>query len=141
MPPAIARRPWGTRSRIRLGIIGPILCIFVFSRLVRPRLAAPPVPPAAVEVVLAAEKAGTTLGEVIAGLPPGVHVVAVRHGRINKLPEPQIRLDAGDVLLLFGEAAALELRPTSSSVASRPGVSRAIAARWTSRDSSSREPR
>ena len=41
-----------------IGIIGPILCIFVFSRLVRARLAPAPAPPAAVEVVLAGQEAG-----------------------------------------------------------------------------------
>jgi len=90
------------------GIIGPILCIFVFSRLARARLTPTPLPPAVVEIVLATEKAGTTLGELIAGLPDSVHVVAVRHGRVNRLPEPHLRLDAGDVLLLFGESAALD---------------------------------
>ncbi len=91
-----------------VGIIGSILCIFVFSRVVKARLAPPPAPPAALEVVLAEERAGATVGEIIAGLPPGVHVVAVRHGRTNKLPDPQIRLEAGDVLLLFGEPGGLE---------------------------------
>jgi putative transport protein len=91
-----------------IGIIAPILCIFIFSRLVRARLVAAPAPPAAVEVVLARERAGTTLGELIASLPLGVSVVAVRHGRKNTLPDPQIRLDAGDGLLLFGESAALD---------------------------------
>ena len=43
-----------------------------------------------------------------AGLPAGVHIVAVRHGRTNKLPDPQIRLGAGDGLLLFGEPGALD---------------------------------
>ena len=91
-----------------VGIIGPILCIFLFSRLVRARLVEAPAPPAAVEVVLAREQAGTTVGALIAGLPPGVHVVTVRHGRRNMLPDPQIRLDAGDGLLLFGEPVALD---------------------------------
>ena len=92
-----------------MGIIVPILGIFVFSRRVKPRLAAVPTPPATAEVVLAAEKAGATVRELIAGLPEGVYVVAVRQGRNNTLPDPQIRLHSGDVLLLFGETAALEL--------------------------------
>jgi putative transport protein len=91
-----------------VGIITPILCIFIFSRFVRARLAPAPAPPAVVEVVLARAWAGTALGELIAGLPRGVHLVTVRHGRKNSLPDPQIRLDAGDGLLLFGESAALD---------------------------------
>lgn len=91
-----------------VGIIGPILCIFIFSRIVKPRLAPAPAPPTAFEVVLANERRGMTVAEVIAGLPVGARLVAVRHGRTNKLPEPQIRLDAGDVLLLFGGPAAID---------------------------------
>lgn len=99
----------GYSAAYPMGIIVPILVMFVFSRRVKPRIAAAPAPPITTEVVLAAEKAGTTLGQLIAALPAGVHVVAIRQGRNNTLPDPQIRLDAGDVLLLFGETAALEL--------------------------------
>ena len=91
-----------------IGIIVPILCIFAFSRIVKPRLAPAPAPPAIVEIVLADTRAGTTVAEITAGLPSGVHIVAVRQGRTNKLPDPQIRLDAGDGLLLFGEPGALD---------------------------------
>ena len=91
-----------------IGIIVPILCIFVFSRLVDARLAPAPAPPVTVEIVLADRGQGTTVAEVTAGLPPGVHIVAIRQGRTNKLPDPQIRLDAGDGLLLFGEPGALD---------------------------------
>ena len=90
-----------------VGIISPIVCIFVFSRLVQARLANAPAPPVAVEIVLASGPS-TTLGEVMAGLPPDVHVAAVRQGRINKLPDPQIRLEGGDALLLFGAQAAAD---------------------------------
>jgi putative transport protein len=91
-----------------IGIIAPILGIFAFSRLVKPRLAPAPLPPASVEIVLADGQHGATVGEVTAGLPAGVHIVAVRHGDTNKLPDPQIRLSAGDGLLLFGEPGALD---------------------------------
>jgi len=98
----------GYSAAYPLGIITPILCIFIFARLVRARLEPAPAPPAVVEVVLARERAGIALGELIAGLPPGVHLMTVRHGRQNILPDPQIRLDAGDGLLLFGDSAALD---------------------------------
>ena len=91
-----------------VGIIGPILCIFIFSRLVKPRVAPPPAPPDTVEILLADDRQDATVGEIVAGLPPDVHLVAVRHGRQNRLPDPLIRLDAGDGLLLFGESSALE---------------------------------
>jgi putative transport protein len=91
-----------------IGIIVPILSIFAFSRLVKARLAPAPAPPASVEIVLDDDQAGTTVGEVTAGLPAGVHIVAVRHGSTNKLPDPQMRLGAGDGLLLFGDPGALD---------------------------------
>jgi putative transport protein len=89
-----------------VGVIGPILCIFLFSRMVQARLAPAPAPPTTVEVALSEE--GVTVGEVIAGLPSSVRLVAVRHGVTNTLPAPLLRLDAGDVLLLFGEPGALD---------------------------------
>ena len=91
-----------------VGVIGPILCIFVFLRMVQARLAPPPAPPTTVEVVLSAERQGTTVGEVIAGLPAAVRLVAVRHGLTNTLPAPLMQLDAGDVLLLFGDPGAID---------------------------------
>ena len=91
-----------------VGVIGRILCIFVFSRMVPTRLAPAPAPPTTVEVVLSADSQGVTVGEVMAGLPSGVRLVAVRHGLTNTLPAPLVRLDAGDVLLLFGEPGAMD---------------------------------
>ena len=91
-----------------VGIIIPILCIFMFSRLVKARLAPAPAPPATAEISLPRHRQDTTVAEVTAELPPGVHIVAFRHGRQNRLPDPVVRLDAGDSLLLFGEPAALE---------------------------------
>ena len=91
-----------------IGILAPILCIFAFTRFVKPRLAPAPAPPASVEIVLTDTRPGTTVGEITAGLPSGVHIVTVRQGSTNKLPDPQIRLVAGDGLLLFGEPVALD---------------------------------
>jgi putative transport protein len=91
-----------------IGVLAPILCIFIFSRVVQARPSPSVAPPAAVEVEIAHDKKGTTVAAVIAGLPSGVHLVAIRQGRTNKLPNPEIRLDAGDVLLLFGEPGAID---------------------------------
>ena len=91
-----------------IGIIVPILCIFAFSRLVAPRLAPAPAPPASMEIVLGDGRPDTTVAAVTANLPSGVHIVAVRQGRTNKLPDPATRLGAGDGLLLFGEPGALD---------------------------------
>jgi putative transport protein len=91
-----------------IGVIGPILCIFVFSRLIKTRMAPAPVPPTGVEVALVQDAPRTTLAAVVAGLPAGVRLVAVRQGHTNKLPDPQMALNGGDVLLLFGPAEGID---------------------------------
>jgi putative transport protein len=92
-----------------IGIIGPILCIFVFARAVQARLTPAPEPLTAVEIVLAAERDGVTVAEVIAGLPAGVHLGAVRHGQTNQLPDPQLVLSSADGLLLVGDPGAIQV--------------------------------
>lgn len=91
-----------------MGVIAPILAIFLFSRLVKPRLVAPPAPPAPLEVELAAEWQGASVADIIATLPSRVVLAAVRRGRTNQLPDPHLRLAAGDVVLLFGAPDATE---------------------------------
>ena len=89
------------------GVIGPILCLFVFSRAFKPRLekAAPPLQP--LEITLGGPT-GASVAEVMASLPPGVELVAIRQGHTNRLPDPQVRLSEGDGVLLFGHPDALE---------------------------------
>jgi len=89
------------------GVIGPILCLFAFSLLFKPRLAKAPAPLQPLEITLGAP-GDMSVAEVMASLPPGVELVAIRQGHTNKLPDPQARLATGDGLLLFGEPDALE---------------------------------
>ena len=89
------------------GVIGPILCLFAFSRLFKPRLAPAPAPLQPLEITLD-DTDGATVAELMATLPPGVELVAIRQGGANKLPDPQARLAAGDGVLLFGQPDALE---------------------------------
>ncbi len=89
------------------GVIGPILCLFAFSRLVKPRLAPTPKPLQPLEITLG-ERPSATVAELIAQLPPGVELVAIRQGGMNKLPEAQTRLATGDGVLLFGPPDVLE---------------------------------
>jgi putative transport protein len=89
------------------GVIGPILCLYVFARVYKPRLAPAPAPLQPLEITLGGAD-GTTVAELIAGLPPGVDLVAVRQGGTNRLPDPEARLAAGDGVLLFGHPEALE---------------------------------
>ena len=89
------------------GVIGPILCLFAFSRRVRPRLAPAPAPLQPLEITLH-DTGGATVAELMTRLPPGVKLVAIRQGGANTLPDPQVRLAAGDGVLLFGEPDGLD---------------------------------
>ena len=89
------------------GVIGPILCLFVFSRVFKPRLEKAPEPLQPLEITLG-EIGAASVASVMAGLPAGVELVAIRQGRANKLPDPHARLAAGDGVLLFGLPDALE---------------------------------
>lgn len=89
------------------GVLGPILCLFAFSRLFRPRLEPAPAPLQPLEITLEVTQA-VTVAELIATLPPGVELIAIRRSGENKLPEPQACVAAGDGVLLFGQPEALE---------------------------------
>ena len=89
------------------GVIGPILCLFAFSRMFKPRLEAAPAPLQPLEITLVGTQT-VTVSELIATLPPGVELIAIRQGGENMLPEPQALVAAGDGVLLYGEPEALE---------------------------------
>ena len=91
-----------------MGVIAPILAIFIFSRLVTARLAAKPATLAPLEIALAAEWQGSSVADVIAALPAGVVLAAVRRGQMNQLPDPALRLASGDAVLLVGDPAATD---------------------------------
>jgi putative transport protein len=90
------------------GVIGPILCLFVLSRVLAMRLAPAPAPLDILEIVLGDERSGLQVSDLLARLPAGAQLVAVRQGQTNRLPAPELRLSAGDSLLLYGQPAALE---------------------------------
>ena len=89
------------------GVIGPILCLFAFSRLVRPRLAPAAAPLQPLEITLH-DTYEATVAELMTTLPTGVELVAIRQGETNKLPDPEARLAAGDGVLLVGQPEGLE---------------------------------
>lgn len=105
-----------------VGVIVPILCLFAFSKVVAARLAPQPAPLAPLEIALGDGYQGVSVGEVMAGLPAGVDLVAVRQRQTNKLPAPELRLETGDSLLLFGQPAALEAAQQQLGRAGRGGL-------------------
>jgi putative transport protein len=60
-----------------LGVVGPILCLFLFARLFQPRLAPATAPPQIIEITLEG-KEDVTVAELMDRLPPGVHLGAIR---------------------------------------------------------------
>jgi putative transport protein len=89
------------------GVIGPILCLFAFSKLAKTRVTPAPEPLRPIEITLGANPPAT-VAELIAQLPKGVDLVTVRQHGNNLLPDPRIILAAGDGLLLMGLPEALE---------------------------------
>src|SRR5690242_9529185 len=81
------------------GVIGPILCIYFMTQLVKPKF-----PPKAQrfhmgEVTLGSSHAGERLDEVATELPDGVQITMVRKGHQNIIPSADIVLEAGDALM------------------------------------------
>ncbi|MFM7425712.1 MAG: aspartate:alanine exchanger family transporter [Elainella sp.] len=92
------------------GIFGPILCIYLTLKLLRPKL---PTPPRrgiqGTELVIQNPALqGKLLSEVIAQLPADVQVIAVRQAGQNRLPRGTVQLRLGDELLVEAKGDSLE---------------------------------
>ena len=86
------------------GVAGPILFLYVFFLVLKPRVEAPTA--AGLELLEIAlrnpELFGKTLGEVASTLPAGVQIVALRRESRNEPSSPAIVLAENDVLLVVG---------------------------------------
>ena len=94
-----------------VGLIVPILCLYVAGRWIKADLPATEGTELGLREIFVRNPAviGRTLGEVSAELPAGVQVVIVREGQRNKVPAPDIVLDHDDVVAVAGESeTALE---------------------------------
>jgi putative transport protein len=85
------------------GVIGPILCIYFMTRMVKPKF-----PPKAQrfymgEISLGGKFSGQKLEEVSKDLPSGVQVTMVRKGGQNVVPTADIMLSPGDGLMVIAE--------------------------------------
>jgi putative transport protein len=85
------------------GVIGPILCIYFMTQLVKPKF-----PPKAQafhwgEVTLSEAYAGRTLEQLTDELPTSVQVSLVRQAHRNVVPSPGLVLNAGDAVLIVAE--------------------------------------
>jgi putative transport protein len=85
------------------GVIGPILCIYFLTRMVRPKF-----PPKSQrfhmsEVALGDNWTGANLGDLSKELPSGVQVTMARTEGQNRVPSDDLILHAGDGLILVAE--------------------------------------
>jgi putative transport protein len=85
------------------GVIGPILCIYFMTLLVRPKFPAKAQRFHMGEIAIGAGFAGTKLGELTTGALAGLEVTMVRKAGHNMVPTPETVLSAGDAVLVVAE--------------------------------------
>ena len=86
------------------GVIGPILCIYFMTRVVKPKF-----PPKVQrfhmgEISLGEKFSSQTLAELTEQLPSGVQITMVRKGGQNIVPAADILLASGDGLMIIAES-------------------------------------
>jgi putative transport protein len=91
------------------GVIGPILCMYLFQALARPKIPTPGLQGLhyAEIAVRNPEVAGRTLAELAARLPAGVMIAAVRQQHRNVVPRDDLVLREDDVVFVEAETPAL----------------------------------
>ena len=85
------------------GVIGPILCIYFMTQMVKPKFPAKAQRFHMGEISIGEKVSGQTLEEIEKGLPSGVQVTMVRKGGHNIVPTGEIALAPGDGLLVIAE--------------------------------------
>src|SRR5215475_6830142 len=85
------------------GVIGPILCIYFMTQMVKPKF-----PPKAQrfhmgEISISDKFSGRTLENLTKELPSGVQVTMVRKGGHNIVPAADVALSSGDAVLVIAE--------------------------------------
>src|SRR4051812_8343007 len=85
------------------GVIGPILCIYFMTRIVKPKFPAKAERFHMAEISIGQTHAGKRLDELTTGALSGVQVTMVRQGGRNFVPEADTVLSAGDAILVVAE--------------------------------------
>ncbi len=90
------------------GVIGPILAIYFFTNVFKPKIAPPPVSLRYAEIAVDKPAViGKRIDAVEKLLPEGVQVIGVRRHHQNMLHTPEMVLAFDDVLFLVGKPDAL----------------------------------
>ncbi|HEY9379636.1 MAG TPA: YidE/YbjL duplication, partial [Burkholderiales bacterium] len=86
------------------GVAGPILLLYIFFMVLKPKVVIPP--PSGLELleveVHGRDLSGKTMGEIMAMLPTGVQIGAVRRAHRNQPALPDMVIADEDVVLLIG---------------------------------------
>jgi putative transport protein len=85
------------------GVIGPILCIYFMTRVVRPKFPAKAQRFHMGEIAIGEGYAGKTLDELTTGPLSGMQVTMVRKAGHNLVPTAETVLSAGDAILVVAE--------------------------------------
>ncbi|PNG26760.1 aspartate:alanine exchanger family transporter [Methylocella silvestris] len=90
------------------GVVGPMLCLYLMNRIVKPVVPAPPPPVIVSEITIDhPHLIGETATKLAALLPADVHLMAIRRQHQNFLPMPDVILVEGDAIMIAGAEAAV----------------------------------
>jgi putative transport protein len=103
------------------GVIGPILCIYFMTRVVKPKFPAKGQRFHMGEISIGEGYAGKRLDELMAGPLRGVQVTMVRKGGRNCVPTDDTVLSAGDAILVVAEQNEEIARATATVGKPEPG--------------------
>lgn len=93
-----------------VGVLGPILCFSAALAIVRPKIR----PPESSALLLSEldvrnpELAGEPLAALAQRLPAGAQIAALRRDGVDLVPQPELRLEPGDDLLVVGDPQSVE---------------------------------
>src|SRR3954469_2586972 len=85
------------------GVIGPILCIYFMTQLVKPKFPSKAQRFHMGEITLGENCAGRTIDELAKDLPLGVQVTMIRKGQSNLVSSSDVVLAAGDGLMIIAD--------------------------------------
>ena len=85
------------------GVIGPILCIYFMTQIVKPKFPAKTQRFHMGEISIGEAFAGRRLGDLMSSAPSGLRVTMVRTGGHNFVPNDDSILAAGDAILVVAE--------------------------------------
>src|SRR6478736_605225 len=86
------------------GVIGPILCIYFMTRIVKPKFPAKAQRFHMGEIAIGDKFSGQKLEDLMKELPSGVQVTMFRQGGRNIVPASDTTLSSGDAVLVIAES-------------------------------------